>query len=231
MKKLVLLALLSLPVLSVADTSQQKIIQFKISSLQLFSSFSSFMYFHGDDRNRNRLLQAQSRGDQAILALASSNNELLNKWNQISEYTKLYQEQNSNESDMSLEAGWSILQGELATIVKTLEKGSSDTNSLSKQSDIISVQVRMEMILSRYMAYANSTTGGYGVSYGEIPLEKQIADVSERLAQLVKVDSKYGSIMKQWKYIQGTLLAYNSNVAPFVVLHTFDKMRKLIAAE
>jgi len=231
MKKLVLLALLSLPVLSVADISQQKITQFKISSLQLFSSFSSFMYFHGDDRNRNRLLQAQSRGDQAILALASSNNELLNKWNQISEYTKLYQEQNSNESDMSLEAGWSILQGELATIVKTLEKGLSDNNSLSKQSDIISVQVRMEMILSRYMAYANSTTGGYGVSYGEIPLEKQIADVSERLAQLVKVDSKYGSLVKQWKYIQGTLLAYNSNVAPFVVLHTFDKMRKLIAAE
>lgn len=231
MKKIALLVLLFLPLLSLADSPQQEITQFKISSLQLFSSFSSFMYFQGDDRNRARLFKAQARGDKALLALSTSSDELKSKWKQISEYTKSYQAQNTNGSDMSLEGGWSILQGELAQIVEDLEKEPTNSNSLSKQSEIIEIQVRMEMILSRYMAYANSTTGGYGVSYGEIPLEKQIAEVNDRLTKLAKADEKYTPLAKQWRYIQGTLLAYNSNVAPFVVLHTFDRMRKLIASE
>jgi len=47
---------------------------------------------------------------------------------------------------------------------------------------------------------------------------------------LVAKDAKYKPLARKWGYIEKTLLAYNSNVAPFVVMHTFDKMRTMIAS-
>ena len=206
-----------------AESGSHPMIQFKISSLQLFSSFSSFIYFQGDDRNRTRLLNAKNRGDQAIAALPDSEVELKLKWKEISEYVESYQSYNFDGVDMSLEGGWSILQRELNELIAGKE--------VAKATGISAIQINMETILSQYMGYANSTTGGYGVSYGDTPLEDQIKSLQQEIIILADVDSQYQPLVKKWSYIQGTLLAYNSNVAPFVVLHTFDGMRKMIASE
>lgn len=206
-----------------AESDSHPMIQFKISSLQLFSSFSSFIYFQGDDRNRARLSNAKNRGDQAIAALPDSEVELKVKWKEISDYVESYQSHNFDGVDMSLEGGWSILQRELNSLIAGKE--------VTKATGISAIQINMETILSQYMGYANSTTGGYGVSYGDTPLEDQIKSLQQELTILADADSRYQPLAKKWNYIQGTLLAYNSNVAPFVVLHTFDGMRKMIASE
>jgi hypothetical protein len=54
--------------------------------------------------------------------------------------------------------------------------------------------------------------------------------MQNELSELAQIDNKYQSLFKQWSYIQKPLLAYNTNVAPFIVLHTFDRMRKIIAS-
>ena len=64
----------------------------------------------------------------------------------------------------------------------------------------------------------------------DIPLEKQINNRTEELAALAQADDQYQPLLRKWNYIRRTLLAYNSNVAPFVVMHTFDKMRIMIAS-
>lgn len=220
---MLLISLILVSFVSRAESDSDPIIQFKISSLQLFSSFSSFIYFQGDDRNRTRLLNAKNRGDQAIAALPDSDVELKLKWKQISEYVESYQSHNFDGVDMSLEGGWSILQRELNELIAQ--------KKATKATGISAIQINMETILSQYMGYANSTTGGYGVSYGDTPLEDQIKSLKQELAILADADSQYQPLVKKWSYIQGTLLAYNSNVAPFVVLHTFDGMRKMIASE
>lgn len=216
-------SLIFLSLASRAESDSHPMIQFKISSLQLFSSFSSFIYFQGDDRNRTRLLNAKNRGDQAIAALPDSEVELKLKWKEISEYVESYQSYNFDGVDMSLEGGWSILQRELNELIAG--------KAVTKATGISAIQINMETILSQYMGYANSTTGGYGVSYGDTPLEDQIKSLKQELTILANTDSQYQPLVKKWSYIQGTLLAYNSNVAPFVVLHTFDGMRKMIASE
>lgn len=216
-------SLIFLSLASRAESDSHPMIQFKISSLQLFSSFSSFIYFQGDDRNRTRLLNAKNRGDQAIAALPDSEVELKLKWKEISEYVESYQSYNFDGVDMSLEGGWSILQRELNELIAG--------KAVTKATGISAIQINMETILSQYMGYANSTTGGYGVSYGDTPLEDQIKSLKQELTILADADSRYQPLVKKWSYIQGTLLAYNSNVAPFVVLHTFDGMRKMIASE
>jgi hypothetical protein len=206
--------------------------QFKISSLQLVSSFSSFIYFEGDKRNQLRLQQAKTKGDQALAQLTIPNAELTLKWQQISDYLDSSQ---GSEFDVNLEAGWSILQGELSQIINVYEAALVSEKGASMQSNsdaknIIRLQVEMETILSRYMAFANSTWGGYGISSMGTPLEQQIQSVSVEMKGLAAQDVKYKPLANKWGYIDKTLLAYNSNVAPFVVMHTFEKMRKIIAA-
>lgn len=206
--------------------------QFKISSLQLVSSFSSFIYFEGDKRNQLRLQQAKIKGDQALAQLTIPNAELTLKWQQISDYLDSSQ---GSEFDVNLEAGWSILQGELSQIINVYEAALVSEKGASMQSNsdaenISHLQVKMETILSRYMAFANSTLGGYGISSKGTPLEQQIQSVSVEMKGLAAQDIKYKPLANKWGYIDKTLLAYNSNVAPFVVMHTFEKMRKIIAA-
>jgi len=219
---LIALSFIFLSTASRAEPQTENLVQFKIASLQLFSSFSSYIYFQGDDRNRERLLKAVRRGDQAITVLPDTNVELKLKWKQITDYVDSYKSYNFDGVDMSLEGGWSILQKELNDIIAKHQMG--------ELVGVNSVQIKMESILSQYMGYANSTTGGYGVSYSDTPLEDQITHIKQELVNLAKADDKYQPLAKKWNYIQGTLLAYNSNVAPFVVLHTFDSMRKMIAS-
>lgn len=222
MKIFVLIGLTILSLASWAEQPTDNFIKFKISSLQLFSSFSSFIYFQGDNRNRARLLAAKEQGNQAIALLPDSEVALKEKWKEITDFVALYQSYDFDGADMSLEAGWSIHQREFNKII--------DARASGEIQVVDAFQIKMETILSQYMGYANSTTGGYGVSYADIPLDKLVENMGLELIELAKTDSKYQPLQKRWNYIQGTLLAYNSNVAPFVVLHTFDGMRKMIAS-
>jgi hypothetical protein len=132
---------------------------------------------------------------------------------------------------MSLEGGWSILRGELTDITQKLESSIQPqaVNQQNAELNILNLQLNMEKVLSQYMGYANSTTGGYGVSYGDTPLEQQIEEISSEVKALAEANKQHQYIAKQWRYIEKTLLAYNSQVAPFVVLHTFDKIRKHVS--
>jgi hypothetical protein len=220
-KKALVFSFIVLSLATRAESNVDNLNQFKISSLQVFSSFSSFIYFQGDDRNRTRLLTAMAGGDKTNSLLSDEDIELKLKWKQISDYVASYQAHDFDGADMSLEGGWSILQGELSKIIAE--------RNVAPVEGIADIQIKMESILTQYMAYANSTTGGYGVSYGSIPLEDQIKTLKQKLTDLAQADAKYQPLLRKWSYIQGTLLAYNSNVAPFVVLYTFDGMRKMIS--
>jgi hypothetical protein len=219
-KKSFVIILFSLSMVCSAESNNDNLLQFKISSLQLFSSFSAFIYFQGDDRNRTRLMYAKKMGDQAISQLPDSELKLKLKWIDISNFVASYKSHRFDGLDMSMEAGWSIHQKELFAIL-------AERHTV-EATGIADIQIKMETILSQYMGYANSTTGGYGVSYGDESLEKQITIMQKELSELAQADNKYQSLFKQWSYIQKTLLAYNTNVAPFIVLHTFDRMRKII---
>jgi hypothetical protein len=222
-KKSFVIMLFSLPMICSAESNNDNLLQFKISSFQLFSSFSAFVYFQGDDRNRTRLLNAKKKGDQAISLLPDSElkSKLKLKWIDLSDYVASSISYRFDGLDTSMEVGWTILQKEL---IATLAE-----RHTAKATGIVDIQIKMETILSQYMGYANSTTGGYGVSYGDLSLEEQIKIMQKELSALAQADNKYQSLFKQWNYIQTALLAYNTNVAPFVVLHTFDRMRKIIA--
>ncbi|MBL4880145.1 MAG: hypothetical protein JKX82_02355 [Oleispira sp.] len=225
-QKLLVITLMFLSLACHAESDMDKAVQFKIASLQLLSSFSSYIYFEGDSRNQVRLHQAKIQGDKALLELSVPNQELSLKWKQISDYLDSSQ---GDQFDVNLEAGWSILQLELSQTLETYEAGLAVDKETVAGNNISNLQVKMEIILSRYMAFANSTLGGYGITSKGDPLEDQIKAVSVDMAELVEKDAKYKPLARKWRYIEKTLLAYNSDVAPFVVMHTYGKMREMLA--
>ncbi len=217
-----LLILLSVSSATRAQVPADQFVNVRISSLQLFSAFASFIYFQGNDKSLARVQTALQKGDAAISALPDSETELKDKWQQITDYVAFNKNHKFDGVSMSLEAGWSIQQREFNKMI--------DQRTPKNLTGLDDVQIKMEIILSQYMGYANSTTGGYGVSYALVPLEKRINSVSQQLEILADKNPEYQELQKRWNYIQNTLLSYNSNVAPFVVLHTFEKMRAMIAA-
>lgn len=221
MRTLLFISFIIFSLASRAETTNETFVKLQISSLQLFSSFSSFIYFQGSDRNIKRLLEARDNSNRIIAQLPDEEIELKAKWKEIIDYIEANKDHKFNGADMSLEAAWSIHQREFNKLINRHTVG--DINVID------GIQIKMEAILSQYMGYANSTTGGYGVSFADMPLEKLISNLSKELEALVKVDDKYQELNKLWNYIQKTLLAYNSNVAPFVVMHTYQRMRKEIA--
>ena len=222
MRFILLISLMFLSIVVRAESTNNNLVQFKISSLQLFSSFSSFTYFQGDDRNRARLLKAKDQANRDLASVENPETALVDKWNEVITYIERHEGFSFDGVDMSLEASWSILRREFNLIIDPLIVG--------KMNPIDVLQINMEIILSQYMGYANSTTGGYGVSFAEEPLEKKIDTLTQSLQQFAKTDEKFQPLNKKWGYINGTLSAYNSNVAPFVVLYTYESMRKMIAS-
>lgn len=219
---LLLLSLLGIAPASRAQVPADEFVNIRISSLQLFSAFSSFIYFQGNDKSLARVQLARKKGDEAMAALPDTETELKDKWQQIIDYVTLNRDHKFDGVSMSLEAGWSIQQREFNKMI--------DGRTPQNLAGLDDVQIKMEIILSQYMGFANSTTGGYGVSYALVPLEQRINEVTEQLDALTQKHPEYQNLQKRWNYIQKTLLSYNSNVAPFVVLHTFEKMRAMIAA-
>ena len=222
MRYFLLISFMFLSLVARAESTNDRLVQFKISSLQLFSSFSSFTYFQGDERNRTRLLNAKEQGQRDLAAIENPDTALVDKWKEVITYVERHEDFNFDGVDMSLEASWSILRREFNIIIDPLIVG--------KVNPIDVLQINMEIILSQYMGYANSTTGGYGVSFAEESLENKINALTQSIQQFTEADERFQPLSKKWGYINGTLLAYNSNVAPFVVLYTYDSMRKMIAS-
>lgn len=221
MRTLLFISFIIFSLASRAETTNDTFVKFQISSLQLFSSFSSFIYFQGSERNIKRLLEARDNSNLIIAQLPDKEVELKAKWKEINDYIEANKDHQFDGADMSLEAAWSIHQREFNKIINKHTAGNIKI--------IDGIQIKMEAILSQYMGYANSTTGGYGVSFADVPLDKLIANLSKELDALEQADAKYQELNKLWNYIQKTLLAYNSNVVPFVVIHTYERMRKEIA--
>lgn len=229
MKFLTLLVSILLSSWTHANTDARSLLEFKLASVQLSASFSAFLYFQGDKRNILRLHSARRNGDEALEKITSSSEVLTKRWKNIVYYLEKNSGHQFDDSDISLAVSWSLLQRELNEELDKLISNSNEASSsytiTDNATEILTLQLKMENILSQYMTFANATTGSYGSIRNEIPFEQQIENITVDMNTLSQGKEQYDSLKRNWKYIKKTLLAYNSNIAPYIVLHTFDKMR------
>jgi hypothetical protein len=206
------------------------LIEVKLATLQLSSAYSAFVYFQGDKRNLKRLQAALDKGNEALTSLNVPSSNLHKKWQKSIEHINSIQAVQFDGSDIGHDVKWSLLQKDLNAELAKLESASKEVTAVDSIFELLTLQLKMENLLSQYMTFSNAITGSYGSIRNEIPFEQQVENITTGLASFEVNNENINKVRSKWKYIKKTLLAYNSNVAPFVVLHTYDKIRSEINA-
>lgn len=223
-----ILMVLSLPAWSQGAGQNFPLLSFEISSHQLSSAFSAFIYFEGGEKHLKRVQQAVASSEQRFQALEDKPAGLQTAWSVVKAHVKRYESHVFNGVDMSLEGGWSLALNKLQSEIEAL-KAAQPVEADQQQSihyQALSFNLSLENLLSQYMSIANSTTGGYGVSRGDLSIEDRVAMTETLLMALKKSGQNVDAVNRKWQYIKKTILAYNSNIAPFVVIHTIETIRK-----
>jgi hypothetical protein len=215
---------------SQVQAQQTSLIEVKLATLQVSSSYSAFVYFQGDTRNLKRLQTALDKGNEVLTSLNVPSSELHKKWQQSIEHINSIKAYQFDGSDIGHDVKWSLLQKDLNAELVKLEGTSKEAAGSDSTFELLTLQLKMENLLSQYMTFSNAITGSYGSIRNEIPFEQQVENITTGLASFEVNNKNINKVRSKWKYIKKTLLAYNSNVAPFVVLHTYDKIRSEINA-
>jgi len=204
-----------------AQTAPKELQQLELLSYQLSSSFGAFIYFEGQQEYLQKAKQNLADGRQILTTLEGQHPQVHKLWQQAEQFI----EDNTNRSfegvDMTLEASWGLLTIQLQDAI-------ADLTLLKYSNQAMALQSELEQILALYIKFANSTVGGYGVSRSDKSIEQRVEDVQQQIDQHFADDKR---LQRKWSYIKRTVLAYNSNTAPYIVMKVFDDMRAMLRSE
>jgi len=207
----------------------EDLIDFEISIKQMSSYYRAFIFFDGDDKYKNPLLAIASHASR-FDEILKDKPQLSLKWREFIGQIHRSFEEGSEIRDVNLQANWTLKSAELNNALTEVKKENPINRAFENpQSEhyVRLVLLRMESILTSYMVLTNPV-GSYGISAESIDIETQVVEVSKMLERLNPQDESLKSVVKKWMFIKRVLLKYNTKVAPFVVLHTYGKMRKHI---
>jgi hypothetical protein len=222
MKALSTVILFLLSSLSVAED----FIEFETSVNQISSYYRAYIFFEGDDKYKDPILK--------IISEASNFDELLNdkpqlklKWSEFVDQLHRGLEDENSSLNINAQGHWEIKAYELNNALNNEVEGSLDNKQLEdphSEQYVRLLLLKMERILTSYMALTN-VMGSVGIMAGSVDLNAQIIEVSEMLILLNPQDASLKRVEKKWAFIKKVLLKYNTNLAPFIVLHSYKKMR------
>lgn len=212
-------------ILSAADD----FIDFEISANQLSSNYRAYIFFDGDRKYKKSIA--------AIVAKASNFDETLSEkpqirqqWHKLIEQVTRVLEDDNNIRNVNTQAHWEVMLGDLNRTLKEVESGSYNQQFKDpKSADYIRLLLlRMEKTLASYMALTNPV-GGLGISAESPNLEVKITEISEMLLLVNAQDDALKRVIKKWDFVKKILLKYNTDTAPYIVLHSYKKIRIDIA--
>jgi len=211
------IALLSL-MASLSHATTNELQQLELLSYRLSSSFATFIFFEGQQEYLQQAKQHLAEGSELLTTIPDQHPQIHRKWNEAETFISDNTDRSFEGFDMTLEAGWSLL-------TLNLQEKIAELNPRQQASAAFKLQLEFEQILVHYMKFANSTAGGYGVSRASDTIEDKVA----RAEAIINQDfSKNIRLKRKWKYIKKTILAYNSNTAPYIVMRVFDDMRRMV---
>jgi hypothetical protein len=208
--------------LSVADD----FIDFEISANQLSSNYRAYIFFDGDRKYKKSIAAIVSKASSFDETL-SEKPQILQQWKKLIGQVNRVLEDDNNIRNVNTQAHWEVMLGDLnRTLKEEVESGSyiqqfKDPNS----ADYIRLLLlRMEKTLASYMALTNPV-GGLGISAESPDLEVKISEISEMLLLVNVQDDALKRVIKKWNFVKKILLKYNTDTAPYIVLHSYKKIR------
>lgn len=210
----------------------KEIILFEANSYRVVTEFNVYV-MQKDNSSEQSLFDVLAKGDQLSALFADQSNTLAPSW---SKYRTFAWEKHKHQSgDTYVFNDMRALHKELLTIITGVKK--QVNSDLLPVKDLYKVNgvLLIEQLASEYLEMSAATFGAFGFAGSEQAIQIEVrSEAFERvIAELNKLYSedaiKLKAIKKialRWRFIKGTLLAYNERSAPFAVSKTVGYIRK-----
>ena len=202
-------------------------IDFETSINQMSSYYRAYIFFDGDERYKKPILDIANNASNYD-DLLSDKPQLLQRWRIFIEQVNQGFAGVGDSQTINFQANWTLKSDELRNVLnKELKehveiKQSTDPSS---KDYIRLLLLRMEKILTAYMSLTNAL-GGLGVSAESIDIEAEISEVSNMLTLINPHDDALKRVAKKWAFVSRVLLKFKTRIAPYVVTHSYEKIRK-----
>jgi hypothetical protein len=213
--------------LSSSLSTAEDFIDLEISINQMSSYYRAYIFFEGDERYKKPIL--------AIAANASNYDDLLSDKPKLLQRWRIFIEQVNRgfegvgaSRNINLHGNWTLKNVELRNALNNeLKEHAENKQSADPKSKyyVRLLLLRMEKILTAYMSLTNPL-GGLGVSAESIDLEAEILEVSNMLTLINPQDDALKRVAKKWAFVKRVLLKYKTRIAPYVVIHGYEKIRE-----
>lgn len=202
------------------------LIDFETSANQMSSYYRAYIFFDGEKKYKTSIISIASKASDYD-ELLSDKPQLLSQWHMLVGLVNRVLDDDSNIRNVNTQSHWEVMIGNLnRTLKEEVENGSyNKTFEDPKSKDYIRLlSLRMEKALASYMSLTNSA-GGQGMSADFPDLDADIAEISNMLAALDSQSASLNRVAKKWSFVEKILVKYNTNTAPYIVLHGYGKMR------
>jgi len=190
------------------------------------SYYRAYIFFDGEKKYKTSIISIASKASDYD-ELLSDKPQLLSQWHTLVGLVNRVLDDDSNIRNVNTQSHWEVMIGNLnRTLKEEVENGSyNKTFEDPKSKDYIRLlSLRMEKALASYMSLTNSA-GGQGMSADFPDLDADIAEISNMLAALDAQSASLNRVAKKWSFVEKILVKYNTNTAPYIVLHGYGKMR------
>ncbi len=201
-------------------------IDFEISANQMSSYYRAYIFFDGDKKYSKPLLAITSKAS-VYDGILKDKPQLLIQWHKLIELVHTVLADETNIRNVNTQAHWEVMSGAMN---RTLEEEVKDDLYNKQFEDPKSnnylrlLLLRMEKTLAVYMALTNPV-GGLGISAESPDLDSKILEISNMLTLINPQDASLKRVDKKWNFVKKILLKYKTNTAPFIVLHSYEKIR------
>lgn len=200
--------------------------EFETTVYRLSSDYRAYVFFNGDPKY-NRSLTSMINQSKRFNDLLNQQPSLLNHWQKIVSQIQLVLNDESNIRNVNVQAHWELMLGdlnrELASVLKSRTPENTSTDTRSKSYNRL-LMLRMERVLALYMSLTNPV-GGLGISAEAPDIEDKVKEITSMLSKSELKDSDLKNVYKKWSFVKKTLLKYNTDATPFIVLHSYKKIR------
>ena len=215
---LLLLFLLCSAVTSHA-TPRESLLKAEIGGYQVSTAFSAYVFFEGGPKFRKRLHQAITL-EQGHMAELNAFPQIQQQWQTAAGFIKDNEEDAADGTDRRLDTALAVHMNELYRLIRA--ELANQPQGIS--SDYLTTRLQFEKVVAQYIGYTSTSMGVY---HSDETIDESVAKFSAMLENIRQKNSDYQTLLNKWNFIKKSMLAGTS--APYVTLHTAEKIRQLLA--
>ena len=200
-------------------TPKESLLKAEIGAYQVSTAFSAYVFFEGGPKFRKQLRQAIAAENSHISELTEFP-EVQKQWQLATAFIQENEEAAGDGTDRRLDTSLAVYMNEL---YRRINAELSEL-PLGFSNEYLTSRLQFEKVIAQYIGYTSTSMGVY---HSDETIDESVAKFSVMLEKVRNKNSDYQTLLNKWNFIKKGMLEGSS--APFVTLHTAQKIRQLLA--